>query len=301
MAARSVETDLVTIPIAFSKTLINRIPEQLNFHRFNDLPIELRYEVYTQYFVDEQTALCCRLWPFSYLANYGVMSEIYDHSIPKKLTPFLPNLCLASRALGQEATSLLFADAAVAICGEAAFPYFLKKSNTATGTDLARMIHKLMLLDVNNCKRDFGFQASNDTHHVQYRSQTSNHLHSQLLAQCKQLKELYVRFEAPLVWCKDSYGRQHGRYRFLSIEEVMEGFSVDTILKMKDLRKVCFAVLLKTTRWSDEDVTSKDLLAYDHSNRQAALNLKSSIAKHSSDCEFLLETWVDGIPKEESL
>jgi hypothetical protein len=83
--------------------LIDQLLIQPEFHRFLDLPLELRYNVYEQYFLDNMKSNCTAHWPALHVAKlFGSrrMGETYRPSI-------LPNLCMVNKVLRQELMACL--------------------------------------------------------------------------------------------------------------------------------------------------------------------------------------------------
>jgi len=81
------------------------------FHRFQDMSLELRHQVYEEYFLDEQDSVC-RGWPD--INAYDAFVEIthqhaHDAHVPSVPfnTQFFPNLCLVNRETGLEAAKFL--------------------------------------------------------------------------------------------------------------------------------------------------------------------------------------------------
>lgn len=49
-------------PITAARVMCAPDLAQTGFRRFADLPAELRFEVYEQYFKDESTSIACQFW-----------------------------------------------------------------------------------------------------------------------------------------------------------------------------------------------------------------------------------------------
>lgn len=85
---------------------IDDLDDSPAFHRFAELPPELRYKVYEQYFIDNNKCLACLKWPDS---NGKPSLSFTKPRGPRwgRPSPFLPNLCPVDHTLRTEVTSAL--------------------------------------------------------------------------------------------------------------------------------------------------------------------------------------------------
>ncbi|KAF2133232.1 hypothetical protein P153DRAFT_428261 [Dothidotthia symphoricarpi CBS 119687] len=130
------------------------------FHVFMKLPLELRYQIYEEYFLADTKSVSCRSWPHLTI----------DHDQQFRLhhlmdsAPFLPNLCLVSRALRAEVTSFLVRSTTFDMAKLPAMKTFFKtldRPRSRRDFDWTAYVRKLVLRDTNSCSSvclglDFG-------------------------------------------------------------------------------------------------------------------------------------------------
>lgn len=126
-------------------------PQEPQFHRFTELPIELRYMVYNEYFERDHESET----GFGWIRHYGPrVSPGYGngHSLNP---PFLPNLCLTDRFIGEEASTHLFNVAVVALDRTRAIDHFVRRLDAHTVFDIASKIRNLHF-SLGNNRSEFG-------------------------------------------------------------------------------------------------------------------------------------------------
>ncbi|OAL00744.1 hypothetical protein IQ06DRAFT_305650 [Phaeosphaeriaceae sp. SRC1lsM3a] len=74
------------------------------FHRFLELPIELRCKIYEQYFIDNKNSIICKTWPYLRITRQFAVKQRSG----KTAHALIPNLCLVSKALQDEQLDCLF-------------------------------------------------------------------------------------------------------------------------------------------------------------------------------------------------
>lgn len=80
------------------------------FHRFTDLPLELRFNVYEQYFINDSRSLACSKWPDE---NGTARIQLRKPNGRRwsKAAPFLPAICFVDHAVNAEAVPFLIGSA----------------------------------------------------------------------------------------------------------------------------------------------------------------------------------------------
>ncbi|KAF2115800.1 hypothetical protein BDV96DRAFT_659105 [Lophiotrema nucula] len=89
---------------------VNDVLEGPKFHKFLELPLELRQEIYAHYFRDNRASVC-RGWPDIWVRcplKYVDFPKRIRSALPFDGLCFLPNLCFVNRTHGMEAASFLF-------------------------------------------------------------------------------------------------------------------------------------------------------------------------------------------------
>lgn len=71
---------------------IDELTWEPTFHQFEDLPIELRYKVYEQYFLDHDKTLSCTEATWQLSGQRYIFKLIHMTRSPRKSVPFLPTL-----------------------------------------------------------------------------------------------------------------------------------------------------------------------------------------------------------------
>jgi hypothetical protein len=120
---------------------VDDLLRQPEFHRFMDLPIELRYFVYEHYFEEDTKSLACAERT-SHIDMHCIDVEPPNHRIS---APFLPSLCLVSRAIRVEVTSLLLRAVEFQVRSCSSAHYFLRKIDRCPSIPLRENILGLAL------------------------------------------------------------------------------------------------------------------------------------------------------------
>jgi hypothetical protein len=212
------------------------------FHRFTDLPLELRHTVYDQYFFDEtRRSVTCNRWPDRH-GKARIKLKTPRGKRWEKSAPFLPNLCLTSKTFGTEATSLLVGSAMCEIVTTAAASLILSKPNTSR---VLGKVRKLVIRDSNK-HYDHGpiFNSSYHTDHKIYQAICSvigrqNKLYTRLLGSFSGLCELHIMFCYPRNFFKTSSTRAgHYDVELVHTHTFLTGFNIMPILDMERLEKL---------------------------------------------------------------
>ncbi|KAF2033567.1 hypothetical protein EK21DRAFT_108706 [Setomelanomma holmii] len=118
--------------------------EPCKFPSFCFLPIELRYKVYEEYFIDDRKSFACTTWWAELERRIG------GFSLDKKRvsTPFLPSLCFVNRRLRDEAISFFFSTIEVACTSSTSEKaYICDKLESSRCLSIAKKIRKLVFID----------------------------------------------------------------------------------------------------------------------------------------------------------
>jgi hypothetical protein len=180
------------------------------FHRFSDLPLELRHKVYEQYFANDTRSLACNYWPDHYGMAY---IRLYNPKGNKwsKSTPFLPSLCLTDRTFGHEATSLWLGSAVCQIDRKDTAAFILNNPHTS---DALGQVRKLDLRITNKHVHGHGRTLNLQSRlyplsvqGVSEETKRSNKLYSQVLGSFTNLRELHITFVLPFINVKQNSTR----------------------------------------------------------------------------------------------
>jgi hypothetical protein len=124
------------------------LPQSPRFHRFCDLPAELRFNIYGHYFRSERGALLTRSWP--------IIPQISVFVIEPRLnrkSQILPNVCFVDRATGKEAISCLISVATLTLHWSTDIADISKLAAAChlNGIRIRDHIHIVSLTQINGC------------------------------------------------------------------------------------------------------------------------------------------------------
>jgi hypothetical protein len=130
-------------------------PHKRTFHRFSDLPAELRCRIYEEYFCDNYETLACMIWsgvewryrrhaPRSTGTGRLLRLLPYSNDGESFITqPLLLSLCFMDRTFGREATSLLLETINCGMMGHSEVKAFMEKLLARLKLDLMNRIRKI--------------------------------------------------------------------------------------------------------------------------------------------------------------
>lgn len=173
---------------------IDELLQQPEFRRFLDLPVELRYEVYEQCFLDDTGTIGCHSWPALSLTKGGV-----DRIRKRKTAPFLPKIGLLSRDTHCEVIDCLMRSMHLETQGPRATLSLFKQ--VLGGARVLRGLRKLSILDLNGQKNKFeltGPRGEEMTKSLLVAATSLTRLCSNSLRLFAGLRELTLQFHAPL-------------------------------------------------------------------------------------------------------
>jgi hypothetical protein len=202
------------------------LPEPRTFHRFMELPLEIRHMVYCEYLGDNDRTVFSQEWPEIELNYYRGSKPCpgftpAEHpELPKSYfdegLPILPAICFLNRTVGAEVARFFLTIATFKVTTsdveDLNFPFYLDKYATllrTIGVSLGDHIHHLVFPgfngtegsetienDVNNVSRDY---SQNDP--ALRRAKKCNAANSQLLlwSYFRKVQRLEIVFFAPTV------------------------------------------------------------------------------------------------------
>jgi hypothetical protein len=212
--------------------LIDEMLIQSEFHRFLDLPLELRYNVYEQYFLDNTKSNFTAHWPALHVAKlFGSrhLGETYRPSI-------LPNLCVVNKVLRQELMACLldpmginFQDAAAlasfdGVCLVHKFKPFhlVAKVRNATFPDVNANAYRILLEET----------PAKAAEMIQ-RTKRLNTTFNRLLPSYSGLRYLNIALYSPGI-----YNSSRMVLKVEPVREYMQGLSTQSILGLKELQAI---------------------------------------------------------------
>lgn len=218
---------------------VDDIPTKPEFHRFLDLPMELRCKIYVQYFLDNTDSIACKSWP-TLLIDW--ITAIPNRG-RKSRRAFLPKLCLASKSLQKGQLDCLISPIEL-VCG--------KIPNLNTGLQyLQKSLKARCLLDhirhisirrTNNCYNrviDNFWNEDVSELDVEKRSRHLMHNLGALLPKFPQLRQLSFAVHAPLRYVGVIPNTANvDCVRALSINRYIKDFDTQALLALKELTKV---------------------------------------------------------------
>jgi hypothetical protein len=197
------------------------------FHRFLDLPLELRYNVYEEYYLDEHIALACQPW------NGPSSTLLSKLKYCAQKLPFLPPLCLTSHALLSEVVPFIMKTATFSLTGSYLENAYINKrlSSISSATDL-RAIRKLRFTAVNNSASLFAYGEVKLPGSVV----SSTQLFNSIVSKLDGLREATFCFHAP-IRLNRLYDGSWALYAE-SISTGLHGFDTSCVMQLKSLRNV---------------------------------------------------------------
>jgi hypothetical protein len=211
------------------------------FYRFFDLPAELRCKIYEQYFLDDQQALTTQDW--TELGWWRVQAE----KTLKRRAPasFLPNLCLANKALLHEVAPFLLASLYVSFSGVEDMMAFVAatKRFSTSGQNIAHNIRNMTVLNANSMRlENFTYSPvciSRSQESCRRYAALSNRSVSTALNAFQGLFELYISFYTPVKFESDLLSPPGPPdMTALALDGYLDGFDVRTVLGLSNLRRI---------------------------------------------------------------
>lgn len=213
---------------------IRDIMWQPTFDRFEDLPVELRYKIYEEYFRDDR-----RDWPELH------WNSVHDEKILKrrKTAPFLPSLCFVNKALLTEVGEFLFSALAITFVEPLPLMQFFQLATPCRlpGLIIAHSIRLLRFLEANGAARAYtvyvhghcggGFEP--------IVAETANRATMTALNSCARLHQLDLHFDSGMSFKFDHIPPIDPPV--IEVEDIaryLDGFSVKPILALKELREL---------------------------------------------------------------
>ncbi|KAH7077959.1 hypothetical protein BKA63DRAFT_275512 [Paraphoma chrysanthemicola] len=214
--------------------LVDELLIRPEFHPFLDLPPELRLHVYEQYFLDNTQSVTCKTWP-ALRVSWALLKATYRK---KTIPSFLPNLCLASKALQEELLCCLLAPINFHFDNLYTFSYGLKRvAHKIEILQMATKIRKVTICNINDQQYQIIVGAQDlSSNSASLKSDLHNRWLSEKLPVLTNLRELAIAFHAPLF----TSGVQSGTswLRALSIDDYIVGFDTQSVLSLAELQRI---------------------------------------------------------------
>jgi hypothetical protein len=206
---------------------------QPKFHRFMDLPVEIRLLVYEEYFSNDTKSLTCEEWMSSNKENPPVKISTWNPRL-RFSAPFLPSLCIVSHTLRDEVIPLLLNTLRFRVYSDGDIKHFLRKMDLCPSLPIPQNIWKLSFIGVSGVDLLVRRKAQRDL--VREAALESNRTRCQLIARCPNLRKLGLKFRAPLERMTGTL--PYFRYRSVPIDEFLEGFDLWSILRLGNLQRL---------------------------------------------------------------
>jgi hypothetical protein len=217
-------------------TVVGETVKEPQFHRFQDMPLELRLRVYEEYFIDEHDFICrgwLRIGPgeagvIEYAHPYAHSAHISTVTSSKQ---FFPNLCLVNRETGFEAAKFLISTADLFVNYYKFIERVISKLGLFRDHQLLENIHRL---DFNclGCIYNYEHNWSRWSRHRNSTYPTTTfHACMRFVSQCPQLRQLTLRFIVSLQSCSLICPRY-------DTEEAHQVLSFEPIFACKELQKL---------------------------------------------------------------
>jgi hypothetical protein len=185
--------------------LIDDLLRKPEFHRFMDLPIELRIQVYEHYCHNDTKSLTCENWTEDkapYIRNYWICW--------RNTAPFLPNICFVNRAISAEAVPFILRTLEYTVLEEFDAKHLAKRMDAYRIIPIGENVLKL-----------------NHRH-------LSNHHHAMLYARCFNVHYLKLHF------CCGLFSPSFSKFPIYWLEEDQDpvNFDVQAVLSMEKIHQV---------------------------------------------------------------
>jgi hypothetical protein len=207
------------------------------FERFQDLPVELRYKIYEEYFLNDRHNLTTRDWPeldWTTIHHERVLNL-------RTSAPFLPALCFADKALLVEAGEFLLSALSMTFINPLSLMQFFQ---LAVSCRLPRLvithnIRRLRFLDANGTAQ----AATVYLHDQRIRSysptsaEIANRAVMTALNSCKGLHELNLHFHTA-VTCRFDH-MPPVEPPIITVDDIkshLVGFNIKPLLALEELR-----------------------------------------------------------------
>lgn len=218
---------------------IKDITWQPTFDRFEDLPVELRYKIYEEYFLDDRRSLATREWPELY------WNSVHDEKTLERrnTAPFLPSLCFLNKALLTEVGEFLFSALAITFIEPVPLMQFFQLATPCRlpGLRIVHSIRRLRFLEANGAAQAYtmyvhghcggGFEP--------IVAETANRATMTALNSCAGLHQLNLHFDNGLSFKFDHMPPVEPPV--IEVEDIaryLNCFSIKPILALKELREL---------------------------------------------------------------
>jgi hypothetical protein len=222
------------------------------FHRFRDLPLELRWEIYEHYFCDDLRSLACKDWRIAgrtYTHDWQPLYVWYGQT-----QPFLPALCLVSRAMLTEVMRRLLRNAHVKIQGHLRRMFIEKMTNC-----------RMLPIPEHVCTLELGavtfagperFYEGFVHQPMRLCAARTVQLHNELLSRCSNVRTLHLTFWTPH---RRYSSYAHRPHIAIPIDSFIEDFDLQPILDMENLQELEIVGRCKHTVTEEEEIEDRPL------------------------------------------
>ncbi|KAH7088509.1 hypothetical protein FB567DRAFT_340277 [Paraphoma chrysanthemicola] len=234
------------------------------FHRFVELPNELRFRIYEYYFEADSVSAICLRWPLFELGH-----KIYSTAMDSTSVSFLPPMYLVDRATGKEAIEHLVSMSRIVINhGQREASAFVKLDALCRRLDVSmhRNIQTLGATDVNNQRNQFlrhrrrGLDSDGQLLFTAHARVANTIITESLMSSYfDNLREVTLTFFTPRAQGKLRADGSilAGKSRTAPITSFLEGSGVHAVLRLKKLRRL--TIIGRThTSWGKRPVDYLD-------------------------------------------
>jgi hypothetical protein len=248
------------------------------FHQFLDLPAELRYQVYKEYFHEEEKAAASLFWRNSYCRP-----EVTTRKGEDKRS-FLPDICFVSQSLRSESLSVLMTYLTLEIKSHDDGDR-MRKLATAPTHGL-RVIRKLRFTDFNGAA-----ESKIRPEHEQlavYMAGASTALKSSLILQLSscfgKIEELTLNFYAPTMTHRST------RTTYATpINKFIERFGIPESLLLRNIRKIVITgQSCMKSDYEHERSVQDDRVEHLQALREPAQRIKDAFSSEGRDVDVRL-------------